>query len=49
MSVSSKILICATDEPNITGNMRRKIRRTPSCAHPQRGRGNKPMRSRNGT
>ncbi len=43
------MLICATDEPNITGTMSLKIRRTPSCAHPQRGRGNRSRRSRNGT
>ncbi len=39
ISVSSRMLICATDEPNIAGSISLKIRRTPSCARSQRGRG----------
>ena len=35
ISVSSKMLICATDEPKIAGAMSFRIRRTPSCAKPE--------------
>ena len=34
ISVSSKMLICATEEPNSAGSISLKIRRTPSCASP---------------
>ena len=49
ISVSSKMLSCATEEPNIAGSMSPKIRRTPSCARSQRGFGRRPRRRKNGS
>jgi hypothetical protein len=49
ISVSARMLTCATEDPNIAGSIKRKIRRTPSCARSQRGRGSRPRRFRNGS
>ncbi len=37
-------LISWDDEPKMPGNMRRAMRRTPSCAQSQRGFGRSPSR-----
>jgi hypothetical protein len=42
------MLICATDDPKITGIMSLRIRLTPSCAAPHFGRGNKRARIKKG-
>ena len=49
ISVSSRMLICATEEPKIAGTMSFRIRRTPSCASRKRGRGNRSSRRKNGS
>ncbi len=49
IKVSSKMLICATDEPNSAGTMSLKIRRTPSWRRFRRGHGSRSSRRKKGS